>query len=89
MKSILMDSKECLVCGSPYVEDHHIFFGPLRKVAEKYGLKVWLCPEHHKGNDGPHLNRAFDIALKKAAQREFLKTHTMAEWMEEFGRNYL
>lgn len=89
MKSILQENKECYTCGSPYCEDHHIFFGPLRKISERYGLKVWLCTEHHKGNEGPHLNRAFDIFLKKLAQREFLKNHTMDEWMKEFGRNFL
>lgn len=89
MKSILMDSKECLICGSPNVEVHHVMFGPDRKNADKLGLTVYLCPEHHRGNEGPHHNKPFDIALKKEAQREFLKTRAMAEWMEEFGRNYL
>ena len=89
MKSILMDSKECLVCGSPYVEIHHVMFGPDRKNADKHGLTVYLCPEHHRGSEGPHHNKPFDIALKKLAQRTFLETHTFDEWMEVFGRNFI
>lgn len=89
MKSILQENKECYICGLPYVEDHHIFFGPLKSLAEKYGLKVWLCKRHHTGDYSPHFNRFLDIELKQKAQLAFLETHTMEEWMAEFGRNFL
>lgn len=41
MKSIIQREKQCLICGSWNIEDHHIFFGNAnRKQSEKYGLKV-------------------------------------------------
>lgn len=89
MKSILMDSKECLICGNPNVEVHHVMFGPDRKNADINGLTVYLCPEHHRGNEGPHHNKPFDVALKKLAQQTYLETHTQEEWMAIFMRNYL
>lgn len=88
-KSIIQKDKVCFVCGSPHVEDHHIYFGPDRKVSEKYGFKVWLCPEHHRGNAGAHLNRPLDLALKELCQREYEKTHTRQEFMDLIGKSYL
>ena len=26
------------------IEEHHCFGGPNRKLSEKYGLKIYLCP---------------------------------------------
>ncbi len=90
MKSILQNNKECWVCGNPNVEDHHIFFGTSnRKWSEKYGLKVWLCPIHHRGDYGVHHNKQADQVLKESAQKKFEETHTREEFMAIFGRNYL
>lgn len=90
MKSIIQKDKQCFVCGSPYCEDHHIFFGTAnRKLSEKYGLKVWLCPEHHRGTRaGVHFDRKFDLELKKYAQRKFEETYD-ENFVTLFGRNYL
>lgn len=90
MKSIIQDSRQCYVCGSPYVEEHHIFFGTSnRKNSEKYGLKVYLCYGHHRGDYGVHHNQEADTRLKEMAQRKFEETHTREEFMAIFGRNYL
>lgn len=89
MRSILQEGKDCLICGSPYTESHHVFFGPNRKVSERLGLKVYLCPKHHRGDYSPHQDRELDLTLKKLAQRRYLETHTMREWMQEIGKNYL
>ena len=62
----------------------------LRKMSEKYGLTVWLCSEHHRGNRGVHgRNRELDIALRRYAQRKFEERYSHHEWMKVFGRNYL
>jgi hypothetical protein len=92
METVLQKNKECWVCGSPSVEDHHIFFGQkTRSQSEKYGLKLWLCPEHHRIDPhSPHKNRRVDLAMKITAQKHFetyIGTHE--EFMAEFGRNYL
>lgn len=72
------------------LELHHIFMGnPNRKNSEKYGLKVWLCKEHHTGNTGVHQDIKLDLALKRMAQREFEKKYGRSEFMRVFGRNYL
>jgi len=66
MKSIIQSEKECFVCKTTSnLHDHHILFGTSnRKNSEKYGLKVWLCMEHHTGSAGAHQNRALDLYLK-------------------------
>ena len=54
-KSILQSDKECYLCRKRYnlrttrgLEEHHILFGRgRRELSERYGLKVWLCHDHH------------------------------------------
>jgi hypothetical protein len=92
MKSIIQDRKECIICGSWNVEDHHIFFGAAkRKISEKYGLKVWLCPTHHRGTNGVHGKNGhkLDMQLKQLGQKAFEWKHTREEFLERFGKNYL
>lgn len=76
MKSIIQDNKECFICRSPNVEDHHIFYGTgNRQLSEQYGLKVWLCYEHHRGNHGVHFNKALDDRLKATAEKRFYEVY--------------
>lgn len=88
MKSIIQSERECYFCGSPYVEDHHIFGGPNRKLSERYGLKVWLCREHHAevhtGGDKMRL-------LREEGESAFLRAHgaDTGDFIALFGRNYL
>ena len=91
MKSIIQDDKQCFVCGQyHWLESHHIFFGTAnRKLSEKYGLKVWLCHEHHRGNTGVHQDRVLDVAIKKVAQRKFEETHSRLDFINIFGKSYL
>lgn len=58
MKSIIQsDKNHCFLCSrNGYTEEHHIFGGPDRAMSETYGLKVRLCLDCHKGNDGVHGN---------------------------------
>jgi hypothetical protein len=92
-KSIIQDKKECYICNSTYnIEEHHIFFGTAnRKVSEKFGLKVFLCTEHHRGTYGVHgkNGKLLDKQLKKMAQRKFEETYTRNEFIRNFGKNYL
>ena len=92
MKSIIQDRKECLICGSWNVENHHIYFGVAkRKLSEKYGLKVWLCPSHHRGVNGVHGRdgHKLDLELKQLGQKAFEWKYTREEFIEKFGKNYL
>lgn len=91
MKSIIQKEKRCFACGTPYVEEHHIFFGTAnRKLSEKYGLKIWLCPKHHRtGPEAVHRNRTIDLEYKQIGQQVFEETHTREEFINIFGKSYL
>ena len=91
-QSILVGSMDsCMVCGRPYPECHHVFFGNSnRKWSDKYGLVVPLCNEHHRGSDlSPHFNRQFDLELKRHAQERFREVYHDLNFREIFGKNYL
>ena len=92
MKSIIQNSKECYVCQTTYnLHDHHIFFGTSnRKQSEKYGMKVWLCQEHHTGRMGVHFDRDLDLRLKKLAQERFEAVYGDSDAFRGiFGKSYL
>ena len=91
MDSILQDEKKCYICGRVRnLQSHHIVFGnPGRKNSELYGLKVWLCMDHHTGDIGVHQDINLDRYLKRIAQTEFERRFSHEKWMEVFGRNYL
>ena len=91
MKSILQTEKECFVCKTTYgLEEHHCMYGSAnRKQSEKYGLKVWLCHEHHRGNSGVHFNKELDLKIKKIAQSTFEREHTREEFRAIFGKSWL
>jgi len=89
--SILQTEKECFVCKTTYgLEEHHVIGGTAnRKQSEKYGLKVWLCHEHHRGNTGVHFNKELDLKIKKIAQSTFEREHTREEFRAIFGKSWL
>ncbi len=90
MKSILQKHKRCLICGSPYVEEHHVFEGSRRQVSEAYGMKVYLCQTHHRGRpEGVHANTDFAAWLKKSAQQVFERKHGHDRFMQVFKKSYL
>ena len=89
-RSILQDKDDgCLLCGNPYTEEHHVMFGTAnRKLSEKYGLKVYLCAGHHRGDLGVHHNAELDKSLKRMAQTKFEEMYSHEEWMKVFKENY-
>ena len=92
MKSVIQTEKECYVCQTTYnLHDHHIYFGSAnRKQSEKYGMKVFLCQEHHTGRSGVHFNRDLDLHLKKVAQKKFEALYgANKSFREVFGKRYL
>ena len=97
MKSILQKEKYCYICkriGQGYagpLEEHHIFEGSRRKNSEKYGLKVWLCPDHHQfGLDAVHKlpNEGWDLFLKQTAETRFTEEHPVLDFRSIFGKSY-
>lgn len=115
MKSIIQDKRSgcCYICekwrGDDGIkrdlEEHHIFYGPNRRLSEKYGLKVRLCVYHHRGNihgsgDAIHNNpdKTNDNRLKRIAQKAWEEHYAQAaagteeaheEFRKVFGKNYL
>lgn len=95
MRGIIQKDKECFLCRKMYgvstpfgLEEHHIFKGRNRKKSEKYGLKVWLCHEHHAelhGKDGEDL----DKYLQRIGQKKFEETASREDFRKEFGKSYL
>ena len=91
MKSVMQSDKVCYLCGRTVgLERHHIMAGTAnRKLSEKFGLWVWLCHDCHTGTDGAQYDPIQNRQLKMDAQFVFERTHTHAEWMKAFGKNYL
>jgi hypothetical protein len=76
LRSVLTDDlTHCYICGAPYPQIHHIFFGRAnRKKSEHDGCIVPLCIAHHtQGRDAVHLNRTVDLRLKQAAETEWIE----------------
>ena len=91
MDSILQKEKCCYMCGTERnLELHHVIFGRGRKDnSDRFGLTIWLCAKHHRGDYSPHKNRKFDLLLKELAQEKFEETYTRENFIYRFGRSYL
>ena len=78
----------CYVCGSPYTEEHHIFYGRNRQTSDRLGYTVRLCRKHHNEvHNAP--NKGLDLLLKRIGQEEFEKKSSRAEFIRTFGKSYL
>ena len=90
-KSILQpeNEKKCYISGSQHDLDcHHCFAGTAnRKIADKYGLWVWLRHDIHA--DLHDRNKELDYQLKRDAQKAFEKIYGHDKFMELFRKNYL
>ena len=90
MESIILNDRKCLYCRTTEnIESHHIFGGPNRKNSEKYGLKVWLCHEHHTGPQGVHFNKELMDQIHNIGQLMFEAKYSHEEFIKIFGKNYL
>ena len=74
-----------------HLQEHHVMSGTAnRKLSERYGLKVYLCLEHHTaGPEAVHNNAGLQRMLQENAQRIFEKKYSHGKWMEVFGRNFI
>ena len=91
-KSIIQVKRQCLICHNSNVEEHHCIYGTAnRKLSEKYGLKVYLCPEHHRGTRGVHGRdgKTLDTYLKQLAQSKFEEKESREKFRQIFGIIYL
>ena len=90
---MIMSDKKCFFCGSAdNLQEHHCVGGNAnRKIADKYGLTIWLCVYHHTvGKKSVHQDYSMNLQVKQYAQRYFEEHIGNRElWMKEFGKNYL
>lgn len=98
-KSIMHDKKDktcylCILLHGDYTQkltqEHHAIFGSgRRQLAEKYGLKVYLCLGHHTaGKESVHQNREMAELLKQQAQKDFEQRYPDLNFLRIFGRSY-
>lgn len=95
MKSIIQAEKKCYVCETTYnLHSHHCMHGTAnRKLADQDGLTVYLCYEHHEGNNGVHNKNGheLDLELKQLAQKRWMEYYDKTEddFRQRYGRSYL
>ena len=90
-KPPLYNMERCLVCGSPYVQWHHVYPSDRRKISEREGCIAPLCREHHQGSMGVHSDRKFDLWLKADCQRRWMKREhaTVDDFRSVFYASYI
>jgi len=93
MNSILQQEHRCLICGTIHnLHCHHVYNGVAhRKISDKYGLTIWLCMDHHTGNNGIHRNYVLDLEIKKKCQSIAMNHYkwTIEDWFKLFRRSWL
>lgn len=99
-KSIMhrKETRTCFLCAlmddnwgeKTYLEEHHVIPGnPGRQLSEEYGLKVYLCPNHHRtGENAVHNNALIMKRLQASGQQAFEETYPGLNWMDIFGKDY-
>ena len=86
--SILQDEKKCFITGyEGRLDRHHVYHGPRRRAAEKYGCWVWLRHDIHM--ELHQRNRALDLMIQRACQERFEEIYSHEEFMDIFGKSYL
>lgn len=102
MARSIMHSKDdrtcylCMLLRDDYsarvdLQEHHAMPGTAnRRLSERYGLKVYLCVEHHLvGPEAVHNNIRLLRLLQENAQMAFERRYSHEKWMEVFGRNFI
>lgn len=94
----MMDN--CFLCGKhAFLEKHHIFGGPNRKLSEQDGLFVYLCHQcHNEPPYGVHFNKARMDSLRAIGQDWYEQKQitegmnpeeARAAFMARYGKNYI
>ena len=90
---MIMKDKKCFFCGrTDGLQEHHCVGGSAnRKLADKYGLTVWLCLHHHTGaKRSVHQDYTMNLEVKRYAQKYFEENiGTREEIIKIFGKNYI
>lgn len=83
-------TSECIECGAPATDTHHLVYGSgRRELSDRYGLTVRLC---HRCHMLLHSSAGAEMARRYRQLGEtmfLLQGHTVEEFVEIFGKNYL
>lgn len=73
------------------IHEHHVFGGTAnRTLSEQYGLKVYLCTEHHiTGPEAVHKDAGIMAMVRREGQKAFERRYPELDFVEIFGKNYL
>ena len=87
--SIMQTKEECYITGSRInLDRHHCLHGTAnRKIAEKYGLWVYLRHDIHMRLH--EKDKKLDRQLEQNAQRAFEEKYSHELWVQLFRKNYL
>lgn len=84
---IYQDLTKCCYCGSKReIEINEIFEGAYRTSSIKYGMVCPFCKDCHKRF---HNDYKFNLFYKVMFEKEYLKTHTLDEFIEIFKQDYI
>ena len=94
------ERKPCFNCGRYcFTERHHIFGGANRKLSEKDGLVVDLCPDcHNRPPNGVHFNKERMDALRRYGQTVYennliadgkTRLEARTAFIKRYGKNYI
>lgn len=92
MKSIIQNERVCYITGrGDHLEEHHVWGGANRKNSEKYGLKIYLTAEMHRGKDGIHQNRELSDRVKAEVQQLAMEHYgwDITDFRLIFGKSYI
>jgi hypothetical protein len=86
-----MTFEQCYICKRyGHLETHHVYNAANRKISERWGMVVKLCPACHRTSKySVHLNYESNLRLKQEFQMKFEQEHSRELFMKEFMRNYL
>ena len=89
MESIIQSDKECFICRKADVlHQHHLLAGSYRQSAERFGLKIYICPECHRQI---HDNEA-QMQIYRAFAQGYAMAHydwTVDEFISHIGRSFI
>lgn len=90
MDSIIQFERVCFHpgCEKLPIESHHLLAGSYRGGAEKLGLKVFYCHDHHMHL---HENETDMMKMRAFAQGYAMAYYgwTLEEFIEKIGRSFL
>ena len=70
-------------------DQHHLLNKSEKQFAERIGAMVWLCRGCHRYIHDTGAGQREWRVWKAQAEAEYLKTHSLEEWMQGAHRNYL